>query len=84
MEKNKIHQILSNYNNLSEQEQNCIQGLYAAGQVAREEIEVIDAMKQALPLELTKIWGRSRNNIDKYELESVYRYFERTVKDWYD
>lgn len=37
MEKNKIHQILSNYNNLSEQEQNSIQGLYAAGQVACEE-----------------------------------------------
>lgn len=73
MEKNKNHQILSNYNNLNEQEQNSIQGFGA-----------IDAMRQVLPLELTKIWGRSRNNIDKYELESVYRYFERTVKDWYD
>jgi len=81
MEKNKIHQILSNYNNLSEQEQNSIQGLYAAGQVACEENGAIDAMKQILPLELTKIWGRSHNNIDKYELESIYRFFERMMNN---
>jgi len=68
MEKNKNHQILSNYNNLNEQEQNSIQGFGA-----------IDAMKQVLPLELTKIWGRSHNNIDKYELESIYRFFERMM-----
>ena len=79
MEKNKIHQILSNYNNLSEQEQNSIQGLDAAGQVACEEIGAIYAMKQVLPLELTKIWGRSHNKIDKYELESIYRFFERMM-----
>ena len=70
MEKNKNHQILSNYNNLNEQEQNSIQGFGA-----------IDAMKQILPLELTKIWGRSRNNIDKYELEEIYRFFERMVNN---
>ena len=68
MEKNKNHQILSNYNNLNEQEQNSIQGFGA-----------IDAMKQILPLELTKIWGRSHNSIDKYELESIYRFFERMM-----
>lgn len=79
MEKNKIHQILSNYNNLNEQEQNSIQELYATGQVACEEIGAINAMKQVLPLELTKIWGRSHNNIDKYELESIYRFFERMM-----
>ena len=81
MEKNKIHQILSNYNKLNEQEQNSVQGLYAAGQVACEEIGAIDAMKQVLPLELTKIWGRSHNNIDKYELESIYRFFERMMNN---
>lgn len=81
MEKNKIHQILSNYNNLSEQKQNCIQELYAAGQATCEEIGTIDAMKQVLPLELTKIWGRSHNNIDKYELESIYRFFERMMNN---
>ena len=70
MEKNKNHQILSNYNNLNEQEYNSIQGFGA-----------IDAMKQVLPLELTKIWGRSRNNIDKYELEEIYRFFERMVNN---
>lgn len=70
MEKNKNHQILSNYNNLNEQEQNNIQGFGA-----------IDAMKQVLPLELTKIWGRSHSNIDKYELEEIYRFFERMVNN---
>ena len=70
MEKNKNHQILSNYNNLNEQEQNSIQGFGA-----------IDAMKQVLPLELTKIWGRSHSNIDKYELEEIYRFFERMVNN---
>ena len=70
MEKNKNHQILSNYNNLNEQEQNGIQGFGAT-----------DAMKQVLPLELTKIWGRSHNNIDKYELEEIYRFFERMVNN---
>lgn len=73
MEKNKNHQILSNYNNLNEQEQNSIQGFGAN-----------DAIKQVLPLELTKIWGRSHNNIDKYELEEIYRFFERMVNNYND
>ena len=73
MEKNKNHQILSNYNNLNEQEQNSIQGFGAN-----------DAIKQVLPLELTKIWGRSHSNIDKYELEDIYRFFERMVNNHND
>lgn len=75
------HEKLLRYNQLNEQEQNAIQDLCAAGQVAREENGAIDAMKQVLPLELTKIWGRSHNNIDKYELEGIYRFFERMVNN---
>lgn len=75
------HQKLSKYNQLNEQEQKIIQDLCAAGADYCTKYETTTMIKQALPLELTKIWGRNRDDISEYELENIYRFFERMVKD---
>ena len=49
--------------------------------ISGEILETIDAIKQALPLELTKIWGRSHNNIDKHELIDVYNFFDGMINN---
>lgn len=75
------HQKLLKYNQLDEQEQKIIQELCVAGTDYYTKDETTTMLKQALPLELTKIWGRNRNDVTEYKLENIYKFFERMVRE---